>query len=200
MSQRREPHDSLDFFPTPAWGTRALCNQLEAHVCDLHNMTAWDPACGEGHMVAPLREYFAQVLGSDVHEYFPGKTLLCDFLMFGEPCVDPVDWIITNPPFRLAEQFALKAISRAKVGTALLVRTAFLEAIGRYNNLFSRFPPAYIFQFTERLPMVKGRVDEEAASATAYCWIVWLAQSDGATLFKWIAPCRDIFERDGDYA
>lgn len=155
-------------------------------------------------MVEPMKEYFKLVMGSDVHEYHPGKTLLCDFLMFGTPTVGPVDWIITNPPFRLAEEFALKAMSLAKVGVALLVRTAFLEAIGRYENLFSKRPPAFIFQFVERLPMVKGKVDSEAGSATAYCWLVWLTQDDALTRkpteFRWIAPCRDLLERDADYA
>ena len=29
MQSRREPHDSLDDFPTPPWGTRALLERLE---------------------------------------------------------------------------------------------------------------------------------------------------------------------------
>ena len=28
MAQRKEPPDSLDFFPTPPWATRALCERL----------------------------------------------------------------------------------------------------------------------------------------------------------------------------
>ena len=52
-----------------------------------------------------------------------------------------VDWIITNPPFRLAEQFILKALNHATEGVAMLVRTSFLESIGRYSSLFSVRPP-----------------------------------------------------------
>ena len=45
------------------------------------------------------------------------------------------DWIITNPPFRLAERFALKALSLANTGVALLVRTVFIESVGRHDEV-----------------------------------------------------------------
>lgn len=133
-------------------------------------------------MVRPLAEYFSLVYGSDAHPY--GFGAVRDFLFPGdEPAFD---WIITNPPFRLAEQFAHTAIDRATEGVALLVRTAFLEGMGRYSQLFSQRKPTAILQFTERVPMVKGRVDEDASSATAYCWIVWRCRPHKPSA----APCR----------
>jgi hypothetical protein len=64
------------------------------------------------------------------------------------------DWIITNPPFNLACEFALRAISIARAGVALLVRSAWSEGGDRYRDLFSKHPPALIAQFAERVPMV----------------------------------------------
>lgn len=199
MAQRSEPHDSLDFFPTPPWATRALCEFLATCDAELSSMTVWEPACGEGHMARPLAEYFGKVLASDVHQYSPA-TLLCDFLFPGEPCVERCDWIITNPPFRLGMQFALTAIDRANRGVALLVRTAFLEGADRHSSLFSKHPPVAILQFCERVPMVKGRYDPTASTATSYCWIIWLKRRSPnvPTLFGWIAPCRSKLERPGD--
>ena len=52
----------------------------------------------------------------------------------------------------------------------------------------------------ERVPMVKGRVDKSASTATAYCRIIY--STDGReipTRFYWIAPCRARLERPGDY-
>lgn len=43
MQRRAEPHDSLDFFPAPAWATRALCHYL-AQGNDLSRQRAWEPA------------------------------------------------------------------------------------------------------------------------------------------------------------
>ena len=200
MQQRTEPHDSLDYFPTPPWATRALCEIL-SNSHDLSIQRCWEPACGEGHMARPLAEFFEMVYASDIHHHgFGGQN---DFLW---PYEGPVfDWIITNPPFRLASQFAHTAIDRAQVGVALLVRSAFLEGIERYATLFSVRKPAAILQFTERVAMVKGRVDQDASSATAYSWIVWLCRphkpcAADVPIMGWIPPCRKRLELAGDYA
>ena len=80
---------------------------------------------------------------------------------------------ITNPPFRLAEEFVLRSLQVARVGVAVLARTVFLESVGRYQNLFRDNPPTKVAQFTERVPMVKGRLDKKASTATGYSWLVW---------------------------
>lgn len=120
MAQRTEPHDSLDFFPTPPWATRALCE----YVLGLAGCIAWDPACGRGDMVRPLQEYALAVAGSDVHDYgvgFPIHDFLMPFLPDG---IGHVEWIITNPPFRLGERFLRRALDVADRGVAMLDRTA----------------------------------------------------------------------------
>lgn len=194
MAQRAEPHDSLDFFPTPPWATRALCEFIAPHL----GKTVWEPACGRGHMARPLGEYFKEVYASDVEPYGFGEV--ADFLLM--PAPERYDWIITNPPFRLAEQFARRALERgfSRDGVALLVRTSFLEGTGRYKQLFTKRPPQHILQFTERVPMHKGRVEAKGSTATAYCWIIWSMWSGmGPPEFGWIAPCRKRLERPSDY-
>lgn len=201
MAQRHEPADSLDFFPTPPWATRALCEYLKITDDLLHGKSAWEPACGEGHMVRPLSEYFERVYASDAHDY--GHGAVRDFLFPGD---EPTfDWIITNPPFRLGLEFAVAAIDRARFGTAILVRTAFLESGDRFERLFSRHKPHAILQFCERVPMVKGRYDPKASTATSYCWIVWRCRpvkphGQSVPMFIWIPPCRRRLERPEDYA
>ncbi len=202
MAQRTEPHDSLEFFPTPCWATRALCEWLQQR-WPIEFQLAWDPACGDGAMTRPLAEYFRHVHASDVHDY-GGDQRVSDFLLtYNHPPhiqAQGTDWIITNPPFRLACDFALTALERARIGVALLVRTAFLESAGRYERLFSKHPPV-VLQFVERVPMVKGRLDAKVSSATAYCWLVWFARDGNLATgtIDWIPPCRKRLERPGDY-
>ncbi len=201
MAQRIEPNDSLDFFPTRAWATRALCEYLRQVDPALSAKRCWEPACGEGHMARPLTEYFEMVYSSDVHPY--GFGAVRNFLFPGDE--PEFDWLITNPPFRLGEEFAHAMIDRAREGAAILVRTAFLESVGRYSSLFSRRKPHAILQFTERVPMHKGRVDPKGTTATSYCWIVWLCRPHkphglSMPMFVWIPPCRAKLEREGDYA
>lgn len=174
MNRRVEPPDSLDFFPTPPWATRALFE----HVLGSHRMTdatVWEPAAGEGHMAEVIREYVAEVYASDVHDYgvgyavgsFIGEGLdvaQCPF----KPC-----WIITNPPFNLALQFVQRALPEASEGVAVLVRSNWIETEGRYECLFRDNPPTIVAQFVERVPMHKGRWDPDGSTSTAYAWFVW---------------------------
>lgn len=194
MQQRKEPHDSLDHFPTPPWGTRALCEWLASTIHPLDMQTCWECACAEGHMSRALGEYFGSVHSSDVHDYGFGEV--ADFLWTSSIAAD---WIITNPPFRLAEQFINAALERARHGVAMLTRSAFLEGQDRYAKLFSVKPPSDILQFTERLPMFKGALKQTSSTATAYTWLVWRKGCAKGTEFRWIAPCRRRLEHDADY-
>lgn len=203
MNQRREPKDSLDYFPTPPWATRALCEHvLRYRVQPMIAATAWEPACGEGHMVRPLKEYFGHVTASDVQAYpGAGAYRLHDFLLPGRPIVE-ADWIVTNPPFNLAEDFARRALEVTRRGVALLVRTNFLEGQKRWR-LFRDHPPAVVAQFAERVPMFRGRLDAAGSSATSYAWFVWDSAGGGFRLdsaLTWIPPCRSKLERAEDYA
>ncbi|WP_193188840.1 methyltransferase [Nisaea sediminum] len=212
MAQRHEPNDSLEFFPTPPWATRAVVRWLNRHGQIGPSMTAWDPCSGRGHMVRPLREYFREVRASDVFDHGAGAEVE-DFLFPGaEPRGE--DWIFFNFPFRLGLEFITRALSFESVGVAALARTAFLEGGGRFEGLFKVSPPSVILQFAERVIMAKDRCrdpalpywDAEAgrkkkpSTATAYCWIVWFPPPRPAeTKFDWIPPCRRDLECPGDY-
>ena len=102
MQQRSEPADSLDYFPTPPWGTRVLCEQL---IKPNSTDTILEPACGEGAMAETLKEYTANVTASDIFDYGYGDV--ADYLNTDMP---NYDWVITNPPFKLAKEFILSLI------------------------------------------------------------------------------------------
>jgi hypothetical protein len=187
MAQRTEPKDSSDDFPTPPWATRGLLEHVLNNHDAFFQKSCLEPACGAGHMAGPLAEYFGSVIGSDVHDYGYGKV--CDFLS-GQIEFLSFDWVITNPPFRLGEEFVLRALSVAREGVAIFARTAFIEGVGRYQKIFSRLPPTKIAQFVERVPIVKGRLDQKATTATSYAWIAWEKASMDPTRLLWIPLCR----------
>jgi hypothetical protein len=197
MAQRREPPDALDYFPTPPWATRALFR----HVLPAFGIDAigrvWEPACGEGHMAAVIAEFTrSPVTASDLYNYGFGSALH-DFL-HDDPPTAP-DWIITNPPFSVAHEFTLRALDLANDGVAMLVRTQWIEGLGRYEKLFRDRPPALYAPFVERVPMVKGRWDPDASTATAYAWFVWCRRASGPARIVWIPPgCRAGLARPDD--
>lgn len=194
MSQRVEPNDSPDDFPTPPWATRALIEHVIGSE-RVRGLSCLEPACGAGHMAKPLKEYFFDVKCSDAHDY--GYAPVRDFLSYPYE-TNAVDWVISNPPFRLAEQFVQRSLNVARHGVAMLVRTVFLESVGRYNRLFLTDPPSVFAQFVERVPMVRGRLDEKATTATGYAWLIW-EHGANASKLAWIPPCRRKLERANDY-
>lgn len=161
-------------------------------------MDCLEPACGRGHMARALLEYFDTVRASDKYSYRT-KSEKIDFLKYGW-LPGWYDWIITNPPFNLAEEFVLRSLEVASRGVAILARTNFLESVGRYERIFKERPPTVVAPFVERVPMVRGRCDPEASTATSYAWFVWrIGATDPFTRLHWIPPCRRELERDGDY-
>lgn len=196
MAQRYEPADSPDDFPTPPWATRALIEHVVG-TTNVRSSTCLEPACGRGYMSRPLAEYFSSVDSADAHSY--GFGHIRDFLTFPYEALSH-DWVITNPPFRLAEEFVNRAMTVARSGVAILARTVFLESVGRYETIFKTNPPTVFAQFSERVPMVKGRVDQKASTATGYAWFVWQkSEAVGSPRLTWVPPCRKVLERPRDY-
>ena len=144
-----------------------------------------------------LKEYFTQVYSTDIHDYGYGNVY--DFL---QPTATGarVAWIITNPPFKHGAEFIEQGLRHARRGVAMLVRTSFLEGGDRYRRIYSSRPPSTVAQFVERVPMVKGRLDKKASTATSYCWLIWdnLVRNTSTELV-WIEPCRKMLEKESDY-
>lgn len=202
VSARRlssKTEETLDDFPTPPWATRALIEHVIGPQRVKH-ASCWEPACNRGYMMRPLLEYFGSVFASDIHNYGYGDVI--DFLN-SEMLWDQPHWIITNPPFAKAQQFVEKAQQEASDGVAMLVRTSFLEGVMRYQTMFMTNPPDIVAQFSERVPMVQGRYDPKASTATSYAWFVWyidgIPEANKKTSLVWIPPCKKQLERPGDF-
>lgn len=216
MQQRSKDLDSLDDFPTPPWGTRVLLEFLRERQLIGQHMSAREPAANRGYLARVLAEDFGTVHASDICDYGAGYPV-DDFLFPGD--LPMVDWTITNPPFKLAEQFIARALATSRRGVAMLVRSAFTEGGDRYDGLFSRNAPHFTIQFTERLVMHQGKLANpniavpvidpktgetkmrKPSSATAYCWTVW--RKDEAPVnwsrLHWTGRCRTRLEKPGDY-
>jgi len=173
MAQRVEPDDSLDFFPTPPWASRALIEEVIGRSA-VAGCSCWEPAAGEGHMAEPLRPFFETLYASDVHDYGRGYGV-GNFIELIDRATCPFrpDWIITNPPFVLASEFLSRALMETSHGVAMLLRSAWLESEERWRSVFAKTAPSTIAHFAERVPMVKGKWDPDASTATAYSWLIW---------------------------
>lgn len=195
----RKAAKGLDFAPTHPWATRTICEWLrDVAGEDLHNQTCLEPACGEGHMVRPLREYFRLVRGTDIKDYGHGFKVR----NFISGRVMRADWIFTNPPFSAngPEKFMLRALQGARCGVVIFGRTGLLEGITRYRDIWQQHPPTDVLQFVERVPLLMGRLDPTSGTATAYCALVWRKRHmDGETRLRWLPPDSRRLKHAGDY-
>jgi len=183
--------DDPDLYPTPPFGGRA--GAAIALRLDPFARTALECACGLGHMAYALRDYFADVLATDLHDY--GFGAVYDFLSPGpmprQMIGEGVDWVITNPPFKYAAAFVRKAWETARRGVAMLLRLSFLESEERHQ-LDRDIRLAMCCPFVERVAMKKGHWDPEGSTAMAYAWFFWIkpaVMAIGGELQDAIAGC-----------
>lgn len=180
MAGRLEDTESLDYFPTPPWSTRALIETVFPRIGARLEGTIWEPACGEGHMAEVIAEY-GKVHASDIHPYGYGQV--ADFLDVD----DQVDWIITNPPFGDKATAFIKHAFDCAENVAMFLQLRYLEGIDRYTEVFKDRPPTQVCFFVERVPLHRGRWEPQGDTATAYCWLVWIKDRFPRAPF-WIPP------------
>lgn len=172
--------DKLDFYIEPETAVLPLFDSVRFQGI-IH-----DPACGRGTIPGCAREAGYHATGADIVDRgFPG-AVLADFLE--DRTVR--DNIVSNPPYALAERFALHGLRVTEGRVALLTRLAFLEGQARRRTLFAPHPPEQILILSRRPSMPPGDVAIEAKGGkTAYCWVVWNVAgiAGGLTVTRWLA-------------
>ena len=159
--------DSLDFYPTPEWATKAL---LDA---ERFNGKIWEPAAGNGAMVKVIKEFGYQVHASDIVERNYALDTVDDFLQSDRQYAQNV---VTNPPFNIAEAFIHKALSIPNLyKCAFLLKLSFLEGRRRANSLYGIYPPDRVHVFSSRVTMYKDGAEQKGSGTQAYAWFVWEA-------------------------
>lgn len=154
-----------DYYPTPYEGTLRLL-KAETFAGGIR-----EPACGEGHMSRILEEAGYRVDSSDLVDRGFGRGGI-DFLLDFRRC----DNVVTNPPFKLLDEFHRHAISVARVKVALLCRLAVLEGAGRRQRFeWGEMPLARVLAFSERLKIQRGRLAKpgEGVGMVAFAWFIF---------------------------
>lgn len=155
--------NEADFYPTPSEVTVSLLNFL-----DLPKETRiWEPACGKGHMVLTFMSHgYRNVVGTDLN--FGVDFLTCA----GMDC----DWIITNPPFSIADKFIERAWNTGKP-FAFVLKSQYWHAKRRYE-LFQKCMPSHILPLIWRPDFMFG-TRGSGSPTMDIIWCVWDRKSDG---------------------
>ena len=165
-----------DWYRTPPECVRALL-AVETFAPDV-----WEPACGDGAISRVLEASGHRVISSDLMDRDYGER--ADFLAAAELCVPD---LITNPPYDLADEFALHALALGVRKMALLCRLAWLEGQDRYERLYSQEKLARVWVFSPRQTLWRGDDDtEDDGGMTAYAWFVFEQDHVGLATLGWL--------------
>jgi hypothetical protein len=171
---------ALDAYFSPLEAAIGLLEVEDSHLPNC----IWEPAAGDGALVRPLQATGRKVIASDISDYgLRGCATGIDYL--SAPRQAEAGGIVTNPPYKLAVEFALKALQEAPY-LALLLRTNFLESTARLP-FFRKRRPARIWISSRRLPMMHrhGWEGPRAPSNTCFAWFIWDAQTEQKCVVDW---------------
>jgi hypothetical protein len=166
-----------DFYPTPPYATRALLD------VERFPGPVWEPACGDGAISKVLEERGYDVISTDLIDRGYG-TPNRDFLMEYETRAPS---IVTNPPFKFAQEFVEHALSRADRKVAMLCRLAWLEGQER-RKLFISTPLARVWVFSKRVLMLRNgdEMGKGGGGMIAFAWFVWDHAHSGPPTLGWL--------------
>lgn len=109
----------------------------------------WECACGGGHLSERLTERGYDVFNSDIkNRGYAKQHLVLDFLKQEDKLFSFEHDILTNPPYKYATEFVLKALELLHEGCKcyMFLKLTFLEGKRRYTELFRSTPPvAFMF-------------------------------------------------------
>lgn len=107
------------------------------------------------------------------YNHFPKKSQYAEIregIDYLKTKFNPVDFIITNPPFSHAKEFAEKALTEANV-VVMLLRLSFLGSKGR-KDFLTKNPPTTLIVLSPR-PSFTGK----GTDASEYAFFVWDKQN-----------------------
>lgn len=94
--------------------------------------------------------------------------------------------IITNPPYKYAQEFIEKSMELTKGKVAMFLKLTFLEGQKR-KKMFEKYPPKTVYVFSQRQKCaINGEFEKTGSSAAAYAWFVWEKGFTGDPVIKWI--------------
>ena len=199
--KNHKEREALDYYATPPEEVTNILEKLGFQ----HDITYQflEPCCGGGHMVEGILRYIDNpiIVATDVKKrensfltshlekgviYKYGQEY--DFLSDNYE-VKESNFVIMNPPFKVATPFILHGLNIAKDMLIVFGRTKLVESKGRYEEIFSKYPPTDIYQYIDRVACAKNGDFDNTNGIEAHAWFVWNKHEmidNYETKFHWI--------------
>jgi hypothetical protein len=175
-----------DLYETPTEAVHALL-EVEGDLPD----SIGEPCCGSGAIVRALRYSGFEVYSTDLVDHgCPGSESRIDFLL-EQRAPDGIECILTNPPYKNADQFVAHAL-RLVLHVIMLLPLRFLES-ERRTPILDSGTLARVHVFKNRLPMMhrSGWTGPCASSSIPFAWFVWDHSHTGPATINRISVVRE---------
>ena len=175
-----EEREADDFYATDPKALELLLNIEE------FDPYVWECACGKGHLSEVLKKRGYIVKSTDLIDRGYGEGNI-DFLQCNEKHNGD---IITNPPYKYAQQFVEHALELIPEGNrvVMFLKLTFLESQNR-RKMFDKYPPEYIYVSSSRLRCASGgefeKYKSSGGTAIAYAWFIWRKGFTGEPRVRW---------------
>jgi hypothetical protein len=187
IKRERKSHiwerEANEHYVEPAWCSARLFEEEDFGVY-IH-----DPACGFGTIVCEAVKAGMTATGSDIVDRgFDGAEKQQDFLTADIRRTN----IVTNPPFNLAPQFALRALGYTQCKVAIIFPTACLNAANGVKGKYwiAGTPLRRVWLMTPRPSMPPGEYiaagQKPGGGRVDFCWLVWEHGYRGAPELRWL--------------
>jgi len=169
-----------DWYTEPDWVDERLFEQ-EKFVGPI-----FDPACGLGRIVKAAHSAGYLAFGADKVSRSSYCHVETDFLTADGQAPGS---IVSNPPFKLAREFAKKALELASYKVALLLPTLWLHGDER-SRWLAGTPLAKVLIITPRPSMPPGPVIEAGIAPGGgkadFAWFIWRRGYVGSASIDWL--------------
>jgi len=184
--RKRQSHlwnrDELDWYVEPEWVSQRL------FAVEPFNSLIWDPCAGTGRIVHNAVTTGYEAFASDIDpRQFVGSVQPHDFMLTGAMQFPN---IVTNPPFKIAEDIVLKALSIVTGKLACLLTANWVQGDKR-SRWLETSPLRRVLFVTPRPSMPPGEVlmagGKPGNGTTDYAWYIWEPGYAGKPEIGW---CR----------
>jgi len=180
-NNKTEKRSKNDFYQTPYSMTRLL---LDNEYFD-YNKSVLEPCCGNNAIVNILKEKWNENLITyyDIEKDFFTET-------------KQYEYIILNPPYKLAFEFILKCkIVCEKF--AILLPLNYLHGKKRYDNIYcdKNYPLKNVYVFTRYPLLTSENVREDGKYKTGmmvYAWFIFEKGFKNEATIKWLDNNNDV--------
>lgn len=150
-----------DFYPTPSWATVKLLEHFPL------TGIIGEPCSGAGDMAYELRRN-NPVWTNDIDRNHPADSHhdLTDPTSWAK--LPECDWIVTNPPFKIAAAIVPAAYDKARLGVAMFLRLSYLEPCENRGEWLERHPLTKLIV----LPRISFNGSGKTDSCTT-AWMIW---------------------------